>query len=138
MGERRLAREIALQALYRCDLNPGSVDSALAEADGYKEARHRVREFARQLVEGTLARRAEVDALIEGASVKWPLPRMAVVDRNVLRLAAFEMMALPGTPARVVLNEAIELAKTFGGEESGTFVNGLLDRIRLDLGREDV
>jgi N utilization substance protein B len=138
MGKRRHAREIALQALYRLDLNPGSAEMALADSDGFREAPENLRGFARALVEGVLEKREAIDAVIGQASLHWPLGRMAVVDRNVLRLAALEMMDFPETPARVVLNEAIELAKTFGGEESGTFVNGLLDRMRLDLGREDV
>jgi transcription antitermination protein NusB len=138
MGKRRHAREIALQALYRLDLNPGPAEMALADSDGFREAPENLRGFARALVEGVLEKKGAIDAVIEGASLHWPLARMAVVDRNVLRLAALEMMLFPETPARVVLNEAIELAKTFGGEESGTFVNGLLDRIRVDLKREDV
>jgi N utilization substance protein B len=138
MGKRRHAREIALQALYRLDLNPGPAEMALADSDGFREAPENLRGFARALVEGVLEKKGAIDAVIEGASLHWPLARMAVVDRNVLRLAALEMMLFPETPARVVLNEAIELAKTFGGEESGTFVNGLLDRIRVDMKREDV
>lgn len=137
MGSRRQAREIALQALYRYDLNPGPAASALADAEGFGKADEPVREFARALVEGVLERRARIDELIEAVSIKWQIPRMAVVDRNVLRLAAWELMDRPETPAKVVLNEAIELAKTFGGEESGTFVNGILDRIRAEVGRGD-
>ncbi len=135
MGRRRRAREIALQALYRHELNPGSAAAALEDAEGYSAAAGEIRAFACELVEGVLARREEIDAVLAGASLHWSLPRMATVDRNVLRLAVYELLACRQTPAKVVLNEAIDLAKTFGGEESGTFVNGILDRISADLSR---
>jgi N utilization substance protein B len=135
MGRRRQAREIALQALYRCDLNPGPAAAALTDAEGFASADGETRAFARELVEGVMARREEIDAALSRVALHWTLPRMAAVDRNVLRLAVYEMLACGGTPSRVVLDEAIELAKAFGGEDSGNFVNGILDRICAEMGR---
>ncbi len=95
------------------------------------------RAFARDLVIGTMGSLEEIDRTISSASLKWDMKRMAAVDRNLLRLASFELMFQRETPARVVLNEAIEMAKSFGGEESGGFINGILDRVRYDMGRQD-
>ena len=94
------------------------------------------KEFVRDLVEGTRERLNELDSLITDAALKWELSRMAVVDRNVLRLAAYEMTEHENTPVKVIINEAIELAKSFGGEDSSIFVNGVLDRIRVNVGRD--
>lgn len=99
------------------------------EDDGPEE----VEEFTRSLVLGVDAHQAEVDRLIQRYSQHWRLERMARVDRNVLRLAIFELLHLPEVPRRVTLNEAIELAKKFGTEESGAFVNGILDRAAQDV-----
>lgn len=135
-GTRRKARELAVQILYRMELNPCGAEEAIDEATSGGKCDLRTIAFARQLVLGASARRNEIDKAIAGASLKWDIGRMAVVDRNILRLAVHELMDDPDMPSRVVLNEAIELAKSFGGEESANFVNGVLDRIRSDLGRE--
>ena len=127
---------MALQILYRMDLNPCDPEEALKELTRQGKSDPSAEKFAGELVLGAVSNREEIDGLITRASLKWGLGRMAVVDRNVLRLATYELLASPDTPARVVLNEAIELSKSFGGEESSTFVNGVLDRIRADLGRE--
>jgi len=87
------------------------------------------REFAMLLVAGVIRRLAEVDELIRQASLNWRIDRMAMVDRNILRLATFELMEVLETPMKVVLNEAIELSKRFGTEDSGAFVNGVLDKV---------
>ena len=100
------------------------------------EVPENTRNFTMALVEETLQRLEEIDGHIKEASLKWDLNRMAAVDRNILRLAVSELTSSDPKPVRVVLNEAIELAKKFGGEESGTFVNGILDRVRIDLGME--
>ncbi len=136
MGSRHRARELAVQVLYGLDLNPGSVDQAISGNRHWVSMTDSDRDFARDLVEGTAGRLPELDSLILAASHKWDLKRMAVVDRNVLRIAVYELTQHGLTPARVVINEAIELAKDFGGEESGVFVNGLLDQIRINIGRE--
>jgi len=88
-----------------------------------------VREFAERIVNGVIARIAEVDQLIRTASLNWRIDRMATVDRNVLRLATYELLDQKDTPVKVVLNEAIELSKRFGTEDSSSFVNGVLDKV---------
>jgi N utilization substance protein B len=92
------------------------------------------REFAERLVSGVVERRDALDATIDGAASHWRIERMPVVDRNVLRMAVFEMTGEPPVPSPVVIDEAIELAKRFGGAESGAFVNGVLDAVRQRLG----
>ena len=92
-------------------------------------------EFAQELVRGVLEEREELDARIDAASLNWRLARMPVVDRNILRLGAHELLSRADIPASVSINEAIELAKRFGGAESRAFVNGILDRIAADTGR---
>lgn len=136
MGVRRRGREAALKILYSIDLNPVSRNEGCTQILDYGEVPENTREFTRELVEETLERMEEIDGYIQNASLKWEINRMAAVDRNVLRLAVSELTGKTPKPVRVVLNEAIELAKKFGGEESGTFVNGVLDRVRIDLGME--
>lgn len=136
MGVRRRGREAALKILYSIDLNPVSRNEGCTQILDYGEVPENTREFTRELVEETLERMEEIDGYIRNASLKWEINRMAAVDRNVLRLAVSELTGKTPKPVRVVLNEAIELAKKFGGEESGTFVNGVLDRVRIDLGME--
>ena len=137
MGNRRRAREIALQILYRLDANPCDPGTACEEMEGLGDMEPDVQGFARNLVIGTMNNLEEVDRTISAASLRWDMKRMAAVDRNLLRLASYELMFHKDTPARVVLNEAIEMAKSFGGEESSGFINGILDRVRYDMGRQD-
>jgi N utilization substance protein B len=94
------------------------------------------REFAAALVRGTTARLDEIDRLIGANARNWRIERMAVLDRLVLRLATYELLAEPGTPAKVVINEAIELARAYSGETAVAFVNGVLDGVRKEMGRE--
>jgi N utilization substance protein B len=89
-----------------------------------------------KLVEGVVANQEELDKLIRQHSEHWRLERMAAVDRNLLRLALYELLHVPEVPAKVVINEAVELAKKYGSEESGSFINGILDRVRQEVGRE--
>ena len=131
MGDRRKSRELALQVLYSMDVSPHSCDQALRLfwASHCDEKNLDVMSFTERLVRGT---RDNVDALdnkIGECSTNWKLPRMSIVDRNILRLAAFELLYCEDIPSRVTLNEAIEIAKEFGTEESGAFINGILDRI---------
>jgi N utilization substance protein B len=126
---RRRAREVALQVLYADDLNP---QRNLAEADDFLVRRlHRdvaLVDFARSLVAGVRKTRHELDASLAKLAANWSLARMAAIDRNVLRLGAYELLHT-GTPPRVAVNEAIELAKRYGGRQSHQFVNGILDRL---------
>ncbi len=138
--KRRMAREAALQVIYGLDLNPMPAKEALRRHRGsfgdVPGIDDDSQEFFEDLVSGVAERRAEIDRLLADASRNWRLSRMAAVDRNLLRLAAFELMAHPEIPARVTLNEAVELAKTFGSTESRSFVNGVLDRVAALLERE--
>ena len=134
MGKRRKAREIALQFLYELDLH-AEQDPAARERDFW--ARHPLaaggRAFAEALVRGTKVNQAKIDQTIVQCTEHWDLDRMAVVDRNILRLAVYELLWSPEVPPKVAINEAIEIAKKFGTKESGRFINGVLDRIHRDL-----
>ena len=135
MGNRRIAREIALQLLYETEMK-GSEPRAVLELYWAGQAEPEdpeVRKFTTELLEGTYRNRKEIDAIIEKHSLHWKLVRMAVVDRNILRLAVYELLYLHDTPTNVILNEAIEIAKKFGTEESGSFINGILDKIAKEV-----
>ena len=132
MLRRSRARETALQLLYQRDLNPDVAREVLAEF-----ARDRLRDpglepFTLGLFDGVVAHAADIDRRLTAAADNWRLQRMAVVDRNVLRLGGYEILYTPETPANVVLDEAIELARRFGSAGSPAFVNGVLDRLRQD------
>jgi transcription antitermination factor NusB len=135
---RTRAREIALQVLFQFDLRGAGYGAELGrtveqlcaeEAQGDAE----VQEFATRIVDGTLAHRGEIDDRLQAVTRNWDLRRMANVDRNVLRLAIYELMFCRDVPPKVAINEAIDLAKKYSTANSGGFVNGILDRIRIDL-----
>jgi transcription antitermination protein NusB len=150
MGTRRRAREFALQMLYQLDVLGTSELSdeqaialfwrnfaASAEAESAVGADFgEVQPFAEKLVRGVREHLAELDAQIQGASKNWRLERMARVDRNLIRLALYELKFVDDVPAKVAINEAIEIAKRFGTHESSAFVNGILDRCREELGKK--
>lgn len=134
MGLRRDAREAAVQFLYQVDTHkPSDVEAALAEFWRQNEAKENVRDFANDLLRGTLEKKAEIDAKIASLADNWDFQRLAVVDRNILRLALYEMLFRTEIPPVVSINEAIEIAKKFSTAESGKFVNGLLDRVKKEL-----
>ena len=129
MTRRSRAREVALQLLFQFDLNP-TVERAVVE----QFVRDRLRDaeaerFCLALFDGVQQRRADIDKRLTQVAENWRLPRMATVDRNVLRIGAFELLHTPETPASAAINEAIELSRRFGSKDSPAFVNGLLDRI---------
>jgi N utilization substance protein B len=128
MSRRSRAREVVLQVLFEDDLNP---DRKTIQADNFMRNRlheePEVLEFARGLLAGVRKNRAELDELLKKTADNWSLERMAVVDRNILRIGAYEMLH-SDTPERVAINEAVELAKRFGAKQSSHFVNGILDR----------
>jgi N utilization substance protein B len=137
-GTRRTGRAYALQLLYARDGDPATDVVELAtrwaselelEVDGPAQT------FARELVAAAVARGAELDELITSSSKNWRIDRMSRVDRNILRLGACELLAFRDVPTKVVINEAVELAKRFGTAESSAFVNGVLDRIATAVGR---
>lgn len=129
MSIRRRAREIALQVLYQLDISQADSRKVL---DVYWEnfrPSAKAREFCQRLIEGVRQSQDQIDQLIEENSENWSLKRMAIVDRNILRLATFEFLYCPDIPFKATLNEAVELAKKFGADDSGAFINGILDKI---------
>jgi N utilization substance protein B len=134
VGRRRKSREVALQFLYQLD-QMGEDDPRPHAPEFW--ARHPVdpdtQEFAQALVTGTKLNQGKIDTLIAQYAEHWDLARMSVVDRNILRLALHELLFHHDVPPKVAINEAIEIAKKFGTQESGRFVNGVLDRIHKEL-----
>lgn len=134
MGMRRKGRELAVQALYQLEIRNDPSPAMLAAFWEQCEAGPRAREFALQLIEGVRAQCEQIDAVIGKSSENWKLERLSTVDLNVLRVACYELMFAREVPVNVVLDEAIEVARRFGTNESAVFVNGVLDRIATDLG----
>ena len=133
MGKRRKARELALQLLYQLDVQgEGSPGPHLDEFWTRHPVDIEVREFAEALVRGTKLHEAKIDELISQYAQHWELERMAVVDRNILRLSCYELLFREDIPPKVSINEAVELAKKYSGQEAGKFVNGILDRIKTE------
>jgi len=139
MASRHLARSVAMQTLYEWDFR-GKKDGSLPEikdrniaefASGLEDT-----SFISQLIDGVMAHIEEIDKIIEKAAPQWPMEQIAIVDRNVLRLGLFELLfgKREEVPPKVAINEAIELAKSFGGESSGKFVNGVLGTIYREIG----
>ncbi|MEQ1825511.1 MAG: transcription antitermination factor NusB [Pirellula sp.] len=129
MTTRRRAREIALQVLYEEDINPLR-DLAVADEFVAKRMLHNkpLVAFAQQLLAGVRTHRDDLDTMLTGHAANWSIKRMTTIDRNILRMASFEMV-YGEVPGRVAINEAIELAKRYGSKNSGQFVNGILDRV---------
>jgi N utilization substance protein B len=137
LGSRRKARVLALQVLYQVDLTQDPLADTLEALWEGAEGSDEAHGFAGKLVLGVRAHMSELDALVQRTSEHWRIDRMPLVDRNILRLAIFEFLHCPDIPPRVTINEAVELAKRFGTAESGAFINGVLDQVRLLLaGRE--
>lgn len=138
MGARRSGREAALQMLFQVEASGVTADLAIdLYWRTFDDADPEGRAYADSLVRGVLAEVVELDKRITAASQNWRIERMARVDRNLLRLGTWELMFKSDIPRAVILDEAIELAKAFGTDESSAFVNGVLDRIATDLGRLD-
>jgi N utilization substance protein B len=137
VGVRRQARELALQALYSLDLNQSQLAETLSAFwDNFNPSLD-VRTFAEELINGYLAHHLTIDAQIEEKSKNWTIYRMAKVDLNILRLAVYELLYRSDIPKSVTINEAIEIAKKFGAEESPAFVNGILDEFASRLPEKD-
>lgn len=131
MRKRTRAREFALQVLYQVDITKSDVKLCLEDFWKNREINTEgsVREFTESLVLGFIGHKGEIDALISEATKNWQLNRMAVVDRNILRMTAYELLYREDIPPKASINEAIEIAKKYGNEDSGKFVNGVLDKI---------
>lgn len=142
MGSRRNSRICALQTLYGLELNPIDPHKALRfywenfDLSDEDERTDELRDFTVLLVTGVTEARELIDNHIQSSSKNWKLGRMALVDRNILRLAIFELLRVSDIPKRVSINEAIELGKKFGSEDSGSFINGVLDKISQGIEKE--
>ena len=137
MGARRSGREAALQMLFQLEASGERASRVIELFWRSFEADPEGRPYADELVSGLETRLADVDKLITAASNNWRLERMSRVDRNLLRMSTWELLAKKDVPRAVVIDEAVELAKSYGTEDSSAFVNGVLDRIANDLGRQD-
>ncbi len=133
MGKRRSARESALQILYQLEFDSTEVDRTIDLFWRKKRAPEETKEYSRWLVKSVRLRQDEVDDAIQSVAEHWRIGRMGLIDRNILRLAAIELLEAPQVAPAVVINEAIEIAKKFSGPESATFVNGILDALRKKI-----
>ncbi len=129
MGKRRRARELAIQVLFHLDYNPGNVDEGFDLVCENFRSGSCEDPISRELVRGVMEKKEEVDKWISAASKNWRVERMSRVDRAVLRLATYEILCRDDIPPKVSIDEAVELGKKFGGYESGSFINGILDNI---------
>jgi len=138
MGKRREGREAAVQFLFQDDLNktdPTAIADALEQFWAMRESSVRTRQFATALIHGVLEKHDAIDEHIKKVTANYELHRIAPVDRNILRVAIYEMLYSSEVPPVVCINEAIEIAKRFGSEDSGRFVNGILDRLKEETAR---
>lgn len=136
MGSRRKGREAAIQILYQMDVTEMPAERAVRLYWNHLGESEEGEEFANRLVLGFAKDRERIDGTIRDVSHHWRLERMSRVDRNILRLGTYELLEMQDIPRRVTLNEAVELAKRFGSDGSAGFVNGVLDRIATDIGKE--
>ncbi|HAV42044.1 MAG TPA: transcription antitermination factor NusB [Acidobacteria bacterium] len=136
MGSRRKARECALQILFELEFSPDHLEEILKDYWAAQPVKAEVKEYATWLVEGLWQHRAEIDRTIEQASEHWRLDRMAMVDRNILRMAVFELFFEKTLPPPIIIDEAIEVARKFSGDEAAVFVNGILDGIYKSLKKD--
>jgi N utilization substance protein B len=127
--DRHRARIVALQALFEIDIAHHDPEVVLQQRLAVRPLSQSGHDFARTLVQGILEHQANLDALIQDNAPEWPLDQVAVIDRNILRMAIFEFVVQGNTPVKVAINEAVELAKVFGSDSSGRFVNGVLGTI---------
>jgi transcription antitermination factor NusB len=128
--KRSRGRELALQFLYQVDLRGAELIAEAAEFLGGQEPDREAREFAGRLIQGIHEHRAELDGVIGEVAENWNIERMAVIDRNVLRIACYELLQCKDIPPKVAINEAIELGKRYSTQNSGAFINGILDKVK--------
>ncbi|MGD0621640.1 MAG: transcription antitermination factor NusB [Thermacetogeniaceae bacterium] len=133
---RRRAREMAMQVLFQVDVGKARPESALVYTLNECRATGATADFTRTLVAGTLEHQQQIDDYLTQYATDWDLPRMANVDRNILRLSLFEMLYYPTTPVNVAIDEALELAKTFSHKDAPRFINGILGRIAKEVAAE--
>ncbi len=129
MGARRKARELALQMLYQHDLSGNSPETIVTTFEDLQKSKPNTREFAMKIFQGTIDNLGKIDDMITQQADNWRLSRMAVVDRNIIRMSIYEFLHEQDTPKLVIIDEAIEIAKKFGTQKSSQFINGILDGI---------
>jgi len=130
MGKRRKARESTLQILFQLEFNDRGLENIFESFWQEKKASKEIKDYCRWLVEGVVSHKERIDRLIQSVSENWRINRMALVDRNVLRIAVFELLYEENLAPAIVIDEAIEVSKKYSSEESATFVNGILDAVR--------
>lgn len=135
-GTRRKARELALQTLYEFDSVGHDIEEVLTHLLGNEALSEENADFTRELVRGVIQNKENIDANIHGLAPAWPIVQIPVIDRNILRLAIFEILIDNKVPTKVAINEAVELAKTFGSDNSSRFVNGVLGSVSNLVKRE--
>lgn len=138
MGIRRRGRELALQALYQMEITGDTSPRALELFLSHFEGNAKARDFARRLVSGVVTHREEIDRLVERCADNWKLSRMAKVDLTILRIATYELLFCSDIPVSVTMDEAIEIGKRYGSDDSATFINGVLDQIAATSGVKEL
>jgi len=133
LGKRRRSREFALHVLYQLEISKEDISRVIVQQKEHLSPGNGGDEFAERIVHGVQKHGQEIDQLIRQYSENWRLDRMNLIDRNILRMAVFELLYCQDIPPKVTLNEAVELGKKYGSEESGSFINGILDRIRNEV-----
>ncbi len=137
MGNRRRSRELAMQALFQIEMNQDHSREAVELFCKHFGVTRNVRPFFLRLVEGVRKFQHEIDPLVERFSKNWKISRMSRADRNIMRVAVYELLYCDDIPPKVSINEAIDIGKKFGTEDSGAFINGILDSIRISLEKEN-
>lgn len=138
MGKRRKSRESALQVLYQLNITKQNASTAFTQFEEHFLSDGTADDFVKLLVHGVLEHCLELDGLIEQYSEHWRIDRVDVIDRNILRMALFELLYCEDIPPKVTINEAIDLGKRFGSEDSGSFINGILDRVQNKVVKKPV
>ena len=138
MGRRRKSREAALQVLYQLNITKQDATTALTRFQEHFLSRGEADDFLKRLVLGVLEHFSQLDRLIEQYSEHWRLDRITLIDRNILRIALFELLYCEEIPPKVTINEAIDLGKRFGSDDSGSFINGILDRIQNEAVKKPI
>lgn len=133
MGKRRKARENTLQILFQLEFNDPQPEKVLNLFWKSRRASNEIKDYSSWLVKGIISHKKEIDNIIQSVSEHWRISRMAVVDRNVLRIAVFELLFEENIASAIIINEAIEIAKKYSSMEAATFVNGILDAIRKEI-----
>jgi len=138
MGKRRQARELAIQVLFHMEYNPGDPGESFERVCESFGPPKEIRPYSREVVVGVWENRTDLDRLISRSSKNWRVERMSRVDINILRIAIYEVLYMKDVPPKVSMDEAVELGKRYGTEESGAFINGILDHIYNQLKAEGV